>query len=443
MPPMNALQSTGLEKLKRAVNVRDEEVRALLWAFAYFFCLLCAYYVLRPVRDAMGLAGGVRNLQWLFTATFLTMLVAVPIFGTIVAKFPRRVFLPWVYWFFIINILIFYAVLQYKPWELYSARVFFVWVSVFNLFIISVFWSFMADIFSNEQGKRLFGFIAAGGTAGALMGPAVTVTLAKSLGTANLLLISAALLGIALICLHKLIRITKPAQTEAAPSPDSEAIIGGGILNGAVQVFKSPYLIGICLYLFIYTAISTFLYFQQAHIVADAFESKAERTQVFAVIDLSVGIVTLLMQLFVTGRFIRYLGIGAALAVVPLASLIGFITLAIYPSLIAIIVFQSLRRSCNFAFSRPAREVLYTVVSREEKYKCKNFIDTVVYRGGDAAFGWVFTGIKSMGASVSAMSLIAVPIAALGCVVAILLGRKQNLLALSQQSPHTIREESS
>lgn len=431
---MNTLKSTVLERLKQSINVRDDEVRALLWAFAYFFCLLCAYYVLRPVRDAMGLAGGVRNLQWLFTATFLTMLIAVPIFGTIVAKFPRRVFLPWVYWFFIFNILIFFAALQYQPWEVYSARVFFVWVSVFNLFVISVFWSFMADIFSNEQGKRLFGFIAAGGTAGALTGPAVTVTLAKSLGTANLLLISAALLGVALICLSNLLRITKD-KTQGGDNA-VEPVIGGGILTGAIQVFRSPYLIGICLYLFIYTAISTFLYFQQAHIVADAFESRAERTQVFAVIDLSVGIITLLTQIFITGRFLRYFGIAVALAVVPLVSLIGFITLAIFPSLIAIIVFQSLRRSCNFAFSRPAREVLYTVVSREEKYKCKNFIDTVVYRGGDAVFGWIFAGVKSLGASASVMSLIAVPIAALGCVVAILLGRKQNDLAIQTQSPN-------
>ena len=435
---MNQVRSTVLDIIKRAVNVRHEEIRALLWAFAYFFCLLCAYYVLRPVRDAMGLAGGVRNLQWLFTATFLTMLVAVPIFGTIVAKFPRRVFLPWVYWFFIINILIFYAALHYKLWEVYSARVFFVWVSVFNLFIISVFWSFMADIFSNEQGKRLFGFIAAGGTAGALLGPAITVTLAKSLGTANLLLISATLLGVALFCIRNLLHITKPKQETPGSTPDSEPdpIIGGGILTGAIQVFRSPYLMGICLYLFIYTAISTFLYFQQAHIVADAFASRAERTQVFAVIDLSVGIITLLTQLFLTGRFMKYLGIAAALAVVPIVGLIGFIILAVYPSLIAVIVFQSLRRASNFAFSRPAREVLYTVVSQEEKYKCKNFIDTVVYRGGDALFGWIFAGVKSLGASASVMSLIAVPIAALGCFVAVFLGHKQNDLANSIETPN-------
>ncbi len=439
---MNKIRSTVLGYLERAINVRDEEVRALLWSFAYFFCLLCAYYVLRPVRDAMGLAGGVRNLQWLFMATFLTMLVAVPLFGAIVAKFPRRLFLPGVYWFFIFNILIFFAALQYKPWEIYSARVFFVWVSVFNLFVISVFWSFMADIFSNEQGKRLFGFIAAGGTIGALTGPALTATLAKSLGTANLLLISAALLGIALFCIHNLLRITQPTHHQAKDQPtesenlQSETIIGGGILTGAIQVFRSPYLMGICLYLFIYSAISTFLYFQQAHIVADAFASKAERTQVFAVIDLAVGIVTLFTQLFLTGRFMKYLGIAAALAVVPVVSLIGFMTLALYPSLVAVIVFQALRRASNFAFSRPAREVLYTVVNREEKYKCKNFIDTVVYRGGDTLFGFIFTGVKSLGASLSAMAMMGIPIAVLGCVVAVLLGRKQNDLAKSSETPN-------
>ncbi|MEX2451369.1 MAG: MFS transporter [Rhodospirillales bacterium] len=426
------MSNAVVEWVKRAVDVREEELRALLWSFIYFFCLLCAYYVLRPVRDAMGLTGGVRNLQWLFTATFVTMLIAVPIFGAIVAKLPRRIFLPAVYWFFIVNLVIFYFALQAKQYEIYTARVFFVWVSVFNLFVISVFWSFMADLFNSEQGKRLFGFIAAGGTTGALVGPALTAGLAKTLGTASLLLISAALLGVALFCIQRLLLVVKHRNAEAYEATgqaQSEKLIGGGILTGAAQVFRSPYLIGICLYLFIYTALSTFLYFQQAHIVADAFESKAERTQVFAVIDLTVSILTLLTQFFVTGRFMKYLGMAAALAFVPLVGVIGFIALGLYPSLIAVIVFQTLRRASNYAISRPAREVLYTVVSAEEKYKSKNFIDTVVYRGGDVLSGWTFAGVKALGMSLSSMAFIAVPIAVLGCVVAVLLGRKHAALA--------------
>ncbi|MEQ8195573.1 MAG: MFS transporter [Rhodospirillales bacterium] len=422
------MSNAVVEWVKRAVDVREEELRALLWAFVYFFCLLCAYYVLRPVLDAMRLAGGVLNLQWQVTATFVTMLIAVPIFGTIVAKLPRRIFLPAVYWFFIVNLVLFYFALQAKQYELYTARIFFVWVSVFNLFVMSVFWSFMADLFSSEQGKRLFGFIAAGGTAGALVGPALTAGLAKTLGTPNLLLISAALLGVALLCIQKLLLVMKhkDEQTyESAGAAQTEKLIGGGILTGAAQVFRSPYLIGICLYLFIYTALSTFLYFQQAHIVAGAFESRAERTQVFAVIDLCVSIVTLLTQLFVTGRLMRRFGMSLALAFVPIVSVIGFIVLGLYPTLIVLIAFQALRRASNYAISRPAREVLYTVVSAEQKYKSKNFIDTVVYRGGDVLSGWAFAGVKALGTSLSSMAFIAVPIAVLGCLVAVLLGRKQ------------------
>ena len=438
--------------LTAAVDVRDHEIRALLWSFGYFFCLLCSYYILRPLRDEMGIAGGVANLPWLFTATFVAMLFAVPLFGAMVARFPRRRFVPLAYRFFIACIVVFFVVLSMADGRVHVARVFFVWVSLFNLFIVSVFWSFMADMFRNDQGRRLFGFIAAGGSAGALLGPAITVGLAVPLGPVNLLLVSALFLELAVQCIRRLVRTAGPAPeapgtdtpeapgtdtpeapgtgtpTATAGTPRDEAVIGGGLLAGITQVARSPYLLGICLYLVLYTTTSTFLYFQQAHIIAGAFDDPAERTRVFAVIDFSVALITILTQCFVTGRAIRWAGVGAALAVLPMLTMAGFATLAAAPAVGVLIAFQALRRAANFAVSRPAREILYTVVSREQKYKSKNFIDTAVYRGGDAASGWAFAGLKGLGLDLAAIAAVAVPLAALWMGVALLLGRRQEQL---------------
>ena len=246
--------------LARSVNVREDEIRALLLSFAYFFCLLCGYYILRPLREEMGVAGGVRNLPWLFTGTFLVMLAAVPAFGAAVARFPRRKLVPFVYRFFIVNILLFYLLFTLGAGRVYLARAFFIWVSVYNLFVVSVFWSFMADIFESAQGKRLFGFIAAGGTMGALLGPAITTFLAVPLGPINLLPISAVFLELAVQCIRLL--LASPGVREyAADAPAGEAI-GGGVFSGAVRVFRSPYLLGICVYILLFTTTSTFVYFQ-------------------------------------------------------------------------------------------------------------------------------------------------------------------------------------
>ncbi len=417
-----------IRALRRAVDVREDEIRALLWSFAYFFCLLCSYYILRPLREEMGIAGGVRNLPWLFTGTFAAMLMAVPLFGALVARFPRRRIVPLLYRFFIWNILIFYLLLTFGDGRVYVARAFFIWVSVFNLFVVSVFWSFMADLFRSEQGKRLFGFIAAGGTAGALLGPAITTLLAVPLGPVNLLLISALFLEAAVQCIHRLLR-APVVKGSAAPEPSREEAVGGGIFTGAVRVFRSPYLLGICLYIFLFTTTSTFLYFQQAHIVAGAFDDPAERTRVFALINLLVGVLTILTQWFVTGRFMARFGVGAAAAFLPVVVALGFLALAVNPVLAVLIAVQSIRRASNFAISRPAREVLFTVLSREEKYKSKNFIDTVVYRGGDAASGWVFAGLTGMGLGLSPIAILSVPIAAVWAAVALLLGKRQEKLA--------------
>ena len=429
--------------LGRVVAVRPGEMQALLWSFAYFFCLLAGYYVLRPLRDEMGIAGGVRNLQWLFTATFVVMLAAVPVFGAMVARLPRRRFIPMVYHFFVANIAIFWLLLTFDVGKVQVARVFFVWISVFNLFAVSVFWSFMADLFASEQGKRLFGFIAAGGSAGALLGPALTVGLAAPLGPVNLLIVAAMFLELAVLCVYRLELATPPtasALVEATAQPaggtrPEPAALCGGWLAGIAMVLRSPYLAGIALWVSLLSLAGTFLYFQQANIVAAASDDPAVRTRIFASIDLAIGMLTIAVQFFATGRLIARFGVGRAAAALPLVFGIGFLSLAFMPMLFVVIAFQAIQRTANFAIANPAREVLFTVLEREEKYKAKNVIDIVVFRGADALSGWLFAALRGAGHELSTISLATVPVAGLWFAIAIALGRSQERRARRGDKP--------
>ncbi len=426
---MNASSTLTQRWLGRVAAVKPGETRALLWSFAYFFFLLAAYYVLRPVRDEMGLAGGIRNLPWLFTATFFVMLAAVPLFGAVVARVPRRRFIPLVYHFFAANILIFWLLLTFKVAMADTARVFFVWISVFNLFAVSVFWSFMADIYRSEQGKRLFGFIAAGGSAGALLGPLIAVTLAESLGRANLLLIALALLEAAVFCAMRLETAATALKAGDDPAPQAkdappETGLGGGWISGLMMVLRSPYLAGIALWVALLSVAGTFLYFQQLGIVAALSDDPNRRTAIFARIDLAVSLLTILVQFLATGRLIRRFGAGPAAALLPLVFAAGFLALALTPVLWVVIAFQALQRAANFAISNPAREVLFTVLGREEKYKAKYVIDNVVFRGGDAVSGWLYHALRGSGMEPSSISLATVPVAAGWLALALLLGRE-------------------
>lgn len=425
-----------MRTLGRVVKARPDEIRAMLWAFAYFFCLLSSYYILRPLRDESGVAAGVANLQWLFTGTFFVMLAAAPLFGMLVTRVPRRQFIPWVYRFFILTILIFFA-LQHLDWgRAYVAGAFFMWVSVFNLFVVTVFWGFMADLFTSEQGKRLFGFIAAGGSAGALVGPSLTAALAVPLGPVNLLLISALLLEAAVQCVNRILHTSqaeKPAMArEGVVESPNDQVIGGGILAGLTEITRSPYLMLICLHVLLLSLTSTFLYFQQASIVSAAFDNPAERTRVFALIDLSVGLITIAIQLTITGRVLVRLGVGAALSSLAIVTAAGFLALAMAPVLIVIIAFQSIKRATEFGFANPARETLFTVVTREQKYKAKSVIDTAVFRGGDAVNGWIYAGLRGAGLDLSAIALVAVPISAAWAALLLALGHRQEQLAQAQ-----------
>ena len=423
---MNTIREMPL--LQRLVPYRPGELRGLCWSFLYFFSLLCGYYVLRPVRDEMGIQGGVENLQWVFTGTFIVMLAAVPLYGWAVARLPRRRLLPAVYLFFIANLLVFYLLLRSGLAPAASARAFFIWVSVFNLFVVSVFWSFMADLYSNAQARRLFGFIAAGGSAGAVTGPALTTALAPLLGPANLLLVSAGFLSVAMLSIGRLLAWSATRPGNGAQAAAAARGTGGSLWAGLRQLLVSRYLLGICLYILLYTTLSTFLYFEQAHIVKAAFDDPGERTRLFAAIDLAVNVLTIVVQLFFTARVLRWFGVGGALAFVPLGVAAGLLALGAFPGLVALVSVQILRRAGSYSISRPARELLFTVVGREERYKAKNVIDTLVYRGGDAASAWLYTGLASLGLGLGAIAFIGVPLALLWAYNGTLLGRRQEVL---------------
>ncbi len=431
--------------LRLFVDVKTDEVRQLLLSFVYFFCLLSSYYVIRPVRETMGTLGGVRDLSWLFTGTFAAMLVAVPLFGVVVARLPRRVFVPLVYHFFLAAILLFAALIHLEVAEARVAQVFFIWTSVFNLFVVSVFWSVMADLYRSEQSKRLYGFIAAGGTIGMLTGSWFTSAHAETLGVAGLLILSAILLECASLAAGRLLA-PAPAlemgelrsETQAGTEP---SLIGGGIFAGIAKIARSPYLIAICVYILCYTVTATFVYFQQAEIVRSAFPDRAQKTAFFALINLLVGLFTILAQFVVTGRLLRWLPLAALLACLPLLVGGGFVGLAVAPFLWVLVAFQALRRATNFALTRPAREVLFTVVSREDKYKSKSFIDTVVYRGGDLLGGWAFSGLTALGLGLSMIAISAVPIAAFWLAIGVFLGRRQEALERGRTSEFNRNKE--
>jgi len=423
--PMSLFANSAL--LRRFVPVKSEEITATLWSFSYFFSLLCSYYLLRPVRDEMGIQGGVENLAQLFTVTFAAMLATVPLFGWASSRFPRARLLPIVYLFFIANLAIFYALMQAGVAPTMVARAFFVWVSVFNLFVVSVFWSFMADLFRNEQARRLYGLISAGGSAGALAGPLLATLLAPSLGPARLLPISAAMLCGAVLCIYRLTAWAKrhPAERRFPPAQVEEPL-GGSIFAGITLALKSPYLLGICIYVMLGTLLGTFLYFHQANIMAVDMPSPGARTALFAKIDLAVNLLTFGCQLFLVGRLMGRFGVGTTLMILPVMGAIGFFVLGLMPTLAVLVVFQVIRRAGEYAIARPAREVLFTVLNREEKYKSKNFIDTVVFRSGDAASGWLFEGLRILGLGFAGIAFVAVPIALLWAGTGWMLGRTQD-----------------
>ncbi len=407
---MSKTQGLIYNYVEKALKIKEVEVRPALLSFVYFFTLFTGYYMMRPLRDEMGITAGVNKMQWLFTGTFVVIALAVPIFGYVTTRFSRLKFLPAIYLFFILNIAIFFTLFQFEIYNQAIAIAFFIWLSVFNMFVVSIFWSFMTDLFSHKQSKRLFGFIAAGGSAGAICGPLIAAIFVEFLQPTHLLPLSAGILLISTYCINLLCKWKLKETGKVKLSQNGRSFsqpIGGSIWSGLQATFKSRYLGGIGLFIVLYTTVSTFLYFEQAHLIDQASLTSAKRTQLFAGIDLATNVIAISAQLFLTSRVMLKLGLALTLALVPLLVALGFFTLSLTTALPVVIALQIVHRAGNFSLLRPGREILFTSVTMEQRYKAKNFVDTVVYRGGDAVTGWAFAGLLSLGLGLSALAFIA------------------------------------
>ncbi|GAB3333102.1 NTP/NDP exchange transporter [Bordetella tumulicola] len=391
------IPSTRVEAwLVRAFNLRQGEGLAVAAGLAMFFLLFCAYFMLRPVRETMGVAGGVDNLQWLFTGTFIVTLIAMPLFGWVASVAPRRQIMPWVYGFFVLNLLGFAVVLWTRPDSVWAGRVFYIWLSVFNLMAISLAWSVLADLFVGEQARRLFALIAGGASLGGLAGPLLGAALVQPLGHGGLLLLAAMLLTASAwmsAWLHRWRDQHPVDEADAASEARRRRPLGGNPFAGLSEVLGSRYLLGVALFVTLLASVSTFLYFEQARMVAEHFPDRTRQTQVFGLIDAVVQGLAILTQVFFTGRIAQRLGVGVLLVGVPLLLALGFLWLALSPVFAVFVVVMVARRAGEYALVRPGREMLYTVLPAEQKYKAKNFNDTVVYRGADALSGWVKRGV--------------------------------------------------
>ena len=403
------------QRLSRAINARPGELLPALGGFALFFCLFAGYFMLRPIREAMGIAGGVNNLQWLFTATFVVMLIAVPLFAWLNSRVPRIHYIDWIYGFFCLNLLVFASAFALLDDNVWLARVFYVWISVYNLFVVSVAWSLMADVFDAPQARRLFAFIAAGASVGGLSGPALSALLMGALGEAGLMVLAALLLAAALLLKHYLMAwrerggAGRPGarQTETPRRP-----VPGNPFSGLTRVLGSPYLLGVSAFVVLLATVSTFLYFEQARLVAELFPERSEQVRVFSAIDFCVQAGALIAQLFITGRVAQRLGIRVLLAGVPLLVCLGFIGLALAPTFAMLAALMIVRRIGEYAFVRPGREMLFAPLDAETKYKAKNFIDTVVYRAGDAVSGWAKSLLDLLGQGTLLVALVGAACAA-------------------------------
>lgn len=417
----------------RVAPAKPGEWRALMLSFAYFFFLLACYYVLRPVRDEMGIRSGVGNLPWLFTATFVVNLLIAPLYATLVAWLRRGVFIPLIYAFLILNMLAFWVLLNAGIAPVATAIAFFVWITVFSVFAVSIFWSFMADLFVSEQAKRLYPAIAAGGSLGGVAGGATVTGLVTIVGAANLLLIAAGLLALALACavgLDKLAARGVSGDAEAAIKSDQKTAASW---QSRLWLILQPYLCGISAWVFLLSLANTFAYFIQASIISGADLSSDERTQVFGFIDLTANILIPLIQLTI-GRFVlQKLGVGITLGAVTVVFAVGFVALAASPVVPVLAAFMIAQRTGQFALSNPARESLFTVVDRDSKYMAKNVIDNVVFRGGDVANAWLYNFLNmALGFGIPVIALVGAPIAALWLALSIALGRAQGRLAENQ-----------
>jgi ATP:ADP antiporter, AAA family len=405
------------------VVVQPEELPALLAAFATLFCMFSSYTILRPIRDTMGITSGVEKLPYLFWGTFIAMLAIQPVYGWLTSRLRRTVFLPWVYAFFTANLLAFYVWFNIQQDHTWIARTYYVWVSVFNFFIVAVFWSLMADVFTREQAGRMFGFIAAGASTGGLVGPLIAGRLAVPLGTINLLLISATLLASSLFFMRRVIRWHQHFGS-GTRGAGVNTPLGGHMLAAFHQVLRSPYLLGIALFVILLSWVSTFLYLEQQAFVAKVFATRDERTRFFSDVDFWVQSFSLVTQLFFFGRLFKWVGLRSMLVSVPLIMTAGYAIFALLPTFAVLVGVLAVRRVGEYAITRPCRDSLYTVCTREEKYKAKSLIDTFIYRGGDATSASIYQLLTvEIGLGPSGVGWVGAFISAFWMLIALALGK--------------------
>ena len=431
----------------KLISLKKNEVAPLLMACLHFYLILCTYYIIRPIRAEMAVANGVDNIQWLFLLTMLVLLAIAPIFGWITSRYRTRQFLSYITLFFAFNLVVFYFLFLDPQRPAWVTRAFYVWVNAFSMFIVSLFWSFMNDIFETKQARRLFAFITAGGTASAISGPLITSSLVEGMGLAPLLLISATTLTTSTLTIRWLVNWRKSQSVLSAKANEASASIatdrkldtdeigkpkdskfgdslGGGALSGLKLILNSPYLLAICVFITLYAVSITFVVIQQAELIEQTYSDPTQRTKLFAQIDLGVNVLTLLIQIFVTSKLLEWLGFRTTLLIIPLGITIGFGLIAVMPMLPILIAVEVFRRAGDYAIMKPARELLFSVVSREEKYKSKNFIDTAILRTGDTISSWLYNGVKILGAGGTAIPAISMAIGCAWCVVAFWLGNQ-------------------
>lgn len=415
---------------QRLFNVRRDEALPVILSVVFFFCILTALMMLRPAREALGMQRGIDSVRWLFIGTAVITLLVNPVFGSLVSRLKRMQFVAITYLFFALSLVGFYLLMTLSPAAIgvTTGQVFYVWFSVFNLFATMVFWALMADRFSLEQSKRFFALIAVGGTLGAVFGPWLASILANRIGTPALLLVSSAFLLLAVGAAWAISRL-QPAVGHEHAKVREDDLIGGGAWDGVKAVFQSRYLLGIAAYVVILAVMATLLYFTRLQMVAALGHELDARTTLFAQIDVITQVATLVIQLLVAGRLMKRFGVHITLAILPLTCLLGFVGLAIVGSLAALIVFEAAFRAVQRAIMRPARETLFTVMSRDDKYKSKAFIDTFVYRAGDVTGAQLEGGLARLGMGLVAIASVAVPLTLVWAALALWLGRTQQRLA--------------
>lgn len=411
--------------IEQFVRVAPQERRAVALAFLCNFMLMGSYYILRPVRDTVATIFGSGQLQWLFTGTFIGSLIASPIYAAVAARVRIERLLPGVFWFWLANVLLFDGLFRVAPENRWVVGSYYIWFSVVNLFMISVFWSLMVDLFSSTQATRLFAVIAAGGSTGAIAGPVVTRLLVASIGLPGLLLVAAAGFIIVIVLVHLLMREKRRIAAVLADTQHSTLNhrLAGNPFDGLLEMLRSPYARSQAVFILMMSWINTIAYFFQTDLVARTFAGVAGRVQAIADISLAVNILSALVAIFGIGRYVQRFGVTAGLVLNPLMMIVAFIAVALSPSLLMIQALQVVRSVGQYAIARPSREICFTVVPQSSRYKSKNAIDTVVYRFGDLTSIWVQDGLRLLGIQMAAASMVGVGASALWAVLAARLGR--------------------